>query len=141
MKQSGESNDEQTPVKPKRSRAVRVASILIVVVIVGAAFALVSRPAPGQRTTTDTSVQVVIVAARGDASAEFPIALQEGGDPEHEADHVFEPLQGLSGVSSAKLDWSSGLVLTVEYDSSAISAEQIADTVAKSGYLATSDGQ
>jgi len=141
MKQSGESNDEQTPVKPKRSRAVRVASVLIVVVIVGAAFALVSRPAPGQRTTTDTSVQVVIVAARGDASAEFPIALQEGGDPVHEADHVFEPLQGLSGVTSAKLDWSSGLVLTVEYDSSAITPEQIAETVAKSGYLATTDGQ
>jgi copper chaperone CopZ len=141
MKQSIDSNDQESPAKPKRPSAIRWVAVIVVVVMVGAAFVLASRPVPGQRTTTETSVHVVIVAAKGDATSAFPIALQEGGDAEHEADHVIEPLQGLDGVTSAKLDWSSGLVLTVEFDSAVVSAQEIANAIAKSGYLANPEGQ
>jgi len=127
----------QTDDTPRRSTAARVAPVLVVVLLVAVAFALVSRPTAGRKTTADTSVSVVIGNGRGEAKAQYPIALQENGDPSHEADHVFEALQGLDGVAEATLDWSTGaIVLTVSLDQAKISASEIANALAESGYLA-----
>jgi len=126
----------ETPPKSNKSRATKLIPIGVVLLILGIALAVVSRPAPGQRTTSDTSVHVVVSVADGSEVAEYPIVLQEGGDPAHEADHVIEPLQGVEGVSSATLDWSSGILLTVEFDPAVVSASDIANIIAESGYLA-----
>jgi len=136
MDRSDVSNDEQTAIKPRRSRAVRVVPIIIIVLMVVLAVVLVSRPTPGARTTTESSVRVIVSTASGSATSEFPVALQEGGDPEHEADHIIEPLQGIAGISTVTLDWSSDLVLTVEFDPTVVSSQDIANVLAKSGYLA-----
>lgn len=136
MGQASNSEDSQAPVKSKRSSSVRWVPIVVVILIVGAALVVLSRPTPGRRTTTDTSASVIVTTAEGNANADFPIVLQEGGDASHEFDHIVEPLQGVAGVSSATLDWSSGLVLTVTFDTAAISAQEVADRLAASGYLA-----
>lgn len=127
--------DEEVPVKPKKPAMVRWAPVIVVAVIVIAAFAIVSKPAPGRRTTTDTSVHMVIGNAQPATTTEYPITLQEGGDPAHEADHVLEPLQGVEGVAAATLDWSGGIVLKVEHDPDVVSAQKIANLMATSGYL------
>ena len=128
---------QQADDAPRKSTAARIAPILVVVLLVAVAFALVSRPTAGRKTTSDTSVSVIIGNGRGDAKAQYPIALQEGGDPAHESDHVFESLQGLEGVAVATLDWSTGaVVLTVSLDQEKISASEIANALAGSGYLA-----
>jgi len=127
----------ETPPKRNRSRTTKLIPIGVVVLVVVIALVVVSRPVPGQRTNTDTSVTVIVSVAEGAATTEYPITLQEGGDPEHEADHVIEPLQGTNGVSSATLDWSSGaVVLRVEFDPAVVSSAEIANVIAESGYLA-----
>jgi copper chaperone CopZ len=114
---------------------VRLIPIALVALIVVLAFGIVSRPVPGERISTDTSLQIVVSSASAAEQVEFPIQLQEGNDPEHEADHVIEPLKGMAGIASATLDWSSSLVLVVDYDPAQVSSPQIADTLAKIGYL------
>ena len=121
----------------RRPALVRFAPLIIVALLLVAAFAIVSRPEPGRRTSTETSTTVVVSAASPAESVEYPIQLQEGGDAAHEADHIFEPLAGTEGVASAKLDWSSGVVLTVSYDPAVIEAQEIASLVMSSGYLAS----
>jgi len=128
--------DEQATVPSRRSPAKLIITIAVAGVIVAVAFAVMSRPTPGQRTTTDTSVTVVLAAVEGAAQAQYPITLLEGGDPAHESDHAFEALQGLDGVASATLDWSSGAaVLTVSLDPEKSSAQTVADALAEAGYL------
>jgi len=107
---------------------------VVLMVVLGVVFA--SRPTPGSRTTTATSVRVVVSTAPGASTAEFPVALQEGGDPEHEADHIIEPLQGLDGISDVTLDWSSGLTLRVRFNPAMVTAQTIEDELSESGYLA-----
>jgi len=134
MQSPDDSNDEAAP-KPNKSPVVKLVAIVIVVLVVVAAFALISRPVPGRRTGTDTSVRLIVGAAAAKQAAKYPIALQEGGDPAHEADHVMEPLQGVNGVSTVTMDWSDGVVLIVEFDPALISASDIANVIAQSGYL------
>jgi copper chaperone CopZ len=94
-----------------------------------------SRPTVGTRTSTDTSVSVIIGTAKGTESSTFPITLQEGGDPGHEVDHVLTPIKGIDGVANATLDWASGVNLTVTHDPAVITAEKIEGLLAESGYI------
>jgi len=121
----------------RRPALVRFAPLIIVALLLVAAFAIVSRPEPGRRTSTETSTTVIVSAASPVESVEYPIALQEGGDAAHEADHVFESLTGVQGIASAELDWSNGVVLTVAYDPAVIEAQEIAGIIMSSGYLAS----
>lgn len=140
MTQNNPASAEETD-RPRKSLPTRIVPIVVVIVLVAAAFAVISRPAPGRRTATDTSVQIFIGQGEAKGTSAYPVVLQEGGDPAHEADHVIEPLKGVDGVASATFDWSSGLVLEVAFDPDVISAQEIADLMAQSGYLAAPSGQ
>jgi len=117
------------------SAAPKYVAIGIVIVMVIVAFAVMSRPVPGQRTSTATSLSVII-GGEGGSQAKYPILLREGGDPAHEADHIVEPLLDMDGVATATLDWSNGVFLIVEFDPAVVSSSDIANAIAQSGYLA-----
>lgn len=133
---SATENDQQPQDKPVRSRSARIVPIVVVAVMVVLAVVFVSRPSPGTRTTTESSVRVIVGTADGAAQSAYPVALQEGGDPEHEADHIIDPLKGVEGIADATLDWSSDLVLIVRFDPESITAQDIANVLAQTGYLA-----
>ncbi len=135
MDPSSESVEKAQP-KSGRSSFVRLVPIAIVILVAVVAFAVISRPVPGQRTTSDTSVRMIVGSGAGEQAAKYPVALREGGDPAHEADHVMEPLQGVEGISTVTLDWANGVALIVEFDSDVITASDIAGIIASSGYLA-----
>lgn len=136
MDEKTETQEVAEDVRPRKSRAAKLVPIAIVaLVVVAAAFAL-SRPVPGTRTTTDTSVSIVVSSAKPQASQAYGVRLLEGNDPGHEADHIIDSLRGLPGVASATLDWSSGLALIVEYDPEVTSADRIAQALTANGYMA-----
>jgi len=126
---------EREPAAKRRPLAVRLLPFIVIAIVLGLAAFVLSQQVVGQRTTTDTSVSVVISADEGSATSVYPIQLLEGGDPAHEVDHVIGPLQTIPGISTAKLDWASEMTLTVVYDPGVISEQQIADALAKAGYL------
>lgn len=132
---------EETAGADQATRRVPLAKLvplIVVVIVVAGAFAAASRPSFGSRKTTDTSVEVVIGDAKSVERTRLPIALNEGSDPSHEVDHVIEPLKGIEGVSTATLDWSSGLSLTIAHDPAVISAEELSNLISGAGYLGTS---
>ena len=95
---------------------------------------------PGKRTQDGQIVTEIISTAQGDATAVFDITLKEGGDPAHEADHVFESIQS-QAIERASFD-ASTLKLQVQYDSALIAEGDIRQMLATAGYvaLAASDG-
>lgn len=95
---------------------------------------------PGKRTQDGQIVTEIISTAEGDATAVFDITLKEGGDPAHEADHVFESIQS-QAIERASFD-ASTLKLQVQYDSALIAEGDIRQMLATAGYvaLAASDG-
>lgn len=125
---------EQEP-RPKKPLAIRLAPIIVIAVVVAVAASVLSRPMPGQKTSTDTSVTLVVNTADANKEVTFPITLQEGGDPAHESDHIFEPLLGEPGIATTTLDWSSGVVISITYDSESVSESEIGRLLAESGYL------
>lgn len=127
---------EQTPpdVPSKKPVSMGLITIIVVVGIIALAASVLSRPTFGQKTTTDTSVKVVVGQSKPASEAQFRITLKEGGDPAHEVDHVIEPLKGVWGLSTATMDWSSGVVLTVTYDPAEVSEQDIAARLAEGGY-------
>ncbi len=95
---------------------------------------------PGKRTQDGQIVTEIISTAQGDATAVFDITLKEGGDPAHEADHVFDSIQS-QAIEKASFD-ASTLKLQVQYDSALIAEGDIRQMLATAGYvaLAASDG-
>lgn len=95
---------------------------------------------PGKRTQDGQVVTEIISTAEGDATAVFDIALKEGGDPTHEADHVFESIQS-PAIERASFD-ATTLKLEVQYDSTLVAEGDIRQMLATAGYvaLAASDG-
>lgn len=95
---------------------------------------------PGKRTQDGQIVTEIISTAEGDATAVFDITLKEGGDPAHEADHVFDSIQS-QAIEKASFD-ASTLKLQVQYDSALIAEGDIRQMLATAGYvaLAASDG-
>lgn len=89
---------------------------------------------PGKRTLDGQVVTEIISVAQGDSTAEFDITLQEGGDPTHEADHVFESIQS-QAIQQASFDGST-LKLQVQYDSKLIAEGDIRQMLASRGYVA-----
>jgi hypothetical protein len=89
---------------------------------------------PGKRTQDGQIVTEIISTAEGDSTAEFDIALQEGGDPTHEADHVFESIQS-QAIERASFD-ASTLKLLVQYDSTLVAEDDIRQMLAARGYVA-----
>ena len=108
-----------------------VALVLVVIgVIVGVAM---NSNTAGTKQRDGSVVSQTISAAEGNATASFVIALQEGGDAEHEAEHVFEAFQS-PGIASVSLDTQS-LALQVRYDDAATSESVIRKLLLGSGYL------
>jgi copper chaperone CopZ len=120
---------------PAKSRAAKLVPIGIVVLVVVAAVIVLSQPSPGTRTATETSVSFVVSSAKAVETRTYPIRLLEGSDPDHEAAHIVDSVKGLPGVATATVDWSSGLVLVVEYDPEYIAEQQISQALTASGYL------
>jgi hypothetical protein len=85
-------------------------------------------------------VTEIISATKGDATAIFDINLKEGGDPAHEADHVFDSIQS-QAIERVSFD-ASTLKLEVQYDSASIAEGDIRQMLATAGYvaLAASEG-
>lgn len=135
MDQPVETQEAAEEPKPAKSRAAKLVPIAIVALVVVAAVVVLSQPSPGTRTSTDTSVTFVVSPANAVETLSYPIRLLEGTDPDHEAAHIIDPLKGLPGVATATVDWSSGLVIVVEYDPEYISEQQIAQALAAGGYL------
>lgn len=92
--------------------------------------------APGTRTQDGQVVTEIISAADGNATVDFDIELQEGGDAAHEAAHIFESIQS-QAIESASLDGST-LTLRVRYDSASIEEADIRQMLASKGYIAVS---
>ena len=95
---------------------------------------------PGKRTQDGQIVTEIISTTKGDAAVVFDITLKEGGDPTHEADHVFDSIQS-QAIDRASFD-ASTLKLEVQYDSASIAEGDIRQMLATAGYvaLAASEG-
>ena len=116
---------------------IKPAHLIIAFMLI--AFALfvlpqVLRDQPGARKTSGTLVTETIGLTETNSSADYTLRLLEGSDAEHEADHIFESLTGLPGVGKATFDTAT-LVLTVEFDTSAIDERAVGDRLMGSGYL------
>jgi copper chaperone CopZ len=135
MRQSSTPQSTTEPGRPRKSRAAKLVPIAIVVLVIVAAALVLSRPTAGTRTTTDTSVTIVVSNADAVETESYPVTLLEGSDPGHEADHIIDSVRQVPGVALATLDWSSGLVLSVEFDPEVVSAPEIAGALAAAGYL------
>ena len=130
--------DEQAPAPERRSPAKLIITIAVAGAIVAVAFAVMSRPTPGQRTTTDTSVTVVLSAAEGSAQAQYPVTLLEGGDP------LTSPTTSSSRFRASRAfpqPHSTGRAELLCSPSRSIrrttSAQEVANALAQSGYLQT----
>lgn len=120
----------------RRSRRTKLVPLAVIAIILVGAFAIMSKPTFGSRTMGDSWVKVVVGESSDAQETRLPITLQEGGDPAHEVDHVIEPLKEAEGLSTATLDWSSGVFLTVTFDPEVITSQEIANLLRQSGYLA-----
>lgn len=89
---------------------------------------------PGKRIQDGQVLTEIISTAKADATVEFDITLQEGGDPAHEADHVFESIQS-QAIERASFD-ASTLKLEVQYDSGLIAEDDVRQMLASRGYVA-----
>jgi len=112
--------------------------LVIAIVVIAGAFIVaqsLTTGTPGSVTTEGSRITRVMTDARADTAAEFPITLLEGGDAAHESVHIFEAIDGIVGIESATFDTES-LLLTVDYDSTALPADFIRSALVSSGYLA-----
>jgi len=108
--------------------------IAVVVVLMGVGLFFVSNSnLPGTREQVGAVVTKSISTAEPTAAASFTIALKEGGDAAHEADHIFEALQN-EAVASASLNTET-LELEVRFDGARAAEPDIRKLLVASGYL------
>jgi copper chaperone CopZ len=89
------------------------------------------------RTTDTGGITKVLTSAEADQVVSVPGRFQPGADIQHEASHVFETLEGLSGIGAVTVS-SDGTTIDVEYASSMISGESITAMLESSGYAVPS---
>lgn len=113
-------------------RPIHLAAIVVVAIAVMTALAT-GGAQPGTVKSEGTTVTKNVSAVEPDATASFPIRLLEGGDAEHESEHIFSTLEHPS-VATLSFDTST-LVLTVTYDSSGTTEDAIRAQLASAGYI------
>lgn len=107
--------------------------VLIVIAIVGMAALATGGDQPGTVKSEGTTVTKNVSAIEPNATASFPIRLLEGGDAEHESEHIFGTLDH---PSIARLEFDTvALTLTVHYDSNGTSEDSIRAQLASAGYI------
>ncbi len=109
--------------------------VVAVAMIIGAVY-LKTAEVPGQKQQAGNVITKPIGTAEAKATATFDITLQEGGDAEHEADHVFAALKS-DAISSAAFD-TQALELVVSFDDALIKESDIRQLMVASGYVAAS---
>jgi hypothetical protein len=109
--------------------------LIIAVGLFGSLFVYVMTSG-GSKSQSGDVVTSTISAIEANASASFDITLKEGGDAEHEADHVFEAVKD-PAIASASLDVTS-LKLEVRYDKASITEADIRRKLVQAGYVALS---
>ena len=107
--------------------------VVVGVVLGGVLVYVATAEQPGKRIQTGNVITKTLGTANGNATASFDIALQEGGDAEHEADHVFEALAN-QAVASASLDVEN-LRLDVRFDDAQATESDIRRLLVASGYV------
>jgi len=115
-------------LKPRHAVLAAVLVVIGVIVVVAA-----SSTSVGTREQEGTVISQTLSVAKPNATATFVIALQEGGDAEHESEHIFKSVQS-PGIESASLDTQT-LSLQVRYDDSVIEESDIRTLLAGAGYL------
>jgi copper chaperone CopZ len=100
-------------------------------------FMMVASGDVGTVRTTDTGITKVLTSAEADQVVSVPGQFQPGADIQHEASHVFEALEGFSGIGAVTVS-SDGSTIDVEYASSVISGESITAMLESSGYASPS---
>jgi hypothetical protein len=111
--------------------------LIVALAVIAGAFLIaqtLTTGTPGSVTTEGSRITRIMTDARADSAAEFPIRLLEGGDAAHESVHIFEAIEGIMGIERATLD-TERLLLTVDYDSAAMTADYIRSALVSSGYL------
>jgi copper chaperone CopZ/uncharacterized protein HemX len=135
--------------KPSQTRAAdaqglspRVKLMLVAVALVGGAlvFMIVANGDVGTVKTTDAGITKVLTSAEADQTLSVPGQFDPGSDIQHEASHVFEALEGVSGIAAVTVS-SDGSTIEVEYASSAISEDAVGGMLAASGYVGPSPAQ
>lgn len=117
---------------PKQVLALTALAVVAIAFFVTQAF---TRGAPGSVAREGAVITRVMTAAETDASADYTVRLLEGSDADHESTHMFQAIDGIQGIGTASLDVDD-LVLTVNYDSSVVTADIIRSALAASGYVA-----
>ena len=107
---------------------------VVVAVVLGAVLIYVANSdLPGKREQFGDVVSKTIGGAESKATASFDITLLEGGDAEHEADHVFEAIKS-PAIASASFDVKT-LKLEVRYDDALIKESGIRQLLVASRYV------
>lgn len=109
-------------------------AVLVVVAIAAMTALATGGGQPGTVKSEGTIVTKNVSAVEPNATASFPIRLLEGGDAEHESEHIFGTLEH---PSIARLSFDTAtLTLTVEYDAGGTSEDDIRSALASAGYIA-----
>lgn len=107
--------------------------LIIVGVVAVAAMLVVSNCSRvGETVQSGDTLTMTISRASADAQVTYTISLVEGTDAAHEAAHIFEAVDA-PAIEKASLNTST-LTLTIAYDSSAITEEEIASRLTEAGY-------
>lgn len=88
---------------------------------------------PGSVATDGDIITKTVSRSEPTNTSTFEITLLEGGDAEHESVHIFQGLE-LPGIATVALD-TSALSLTIAYDGSIITEDQLRQNLAQTGYL------
>jgi hypothetical protein len=91
---------------------------------------------PGSVRKEGAVITKIVSKIEPDATAVFQIALQEGGDAEHESAHIFQQFEH-PAIASVALD-TEALTLTINYDSAGTSETALRSQLATTGYIARS---
>lgn len=108
-------------------------ALLAVIVVAGMAALATGGSQPGSQTIEGSVITKNVSAIEPDASASFKIRLQEGGDAEHESEHIFSTLEHPS-IARLKFDTAT-LLLTVHYDSAGTTEDVIRTQLVTTGYI------
>lgn len=107
--------------------------IIVAAVLLPLGAYLITADQPGKTERAGDVITKTLGTANANASATFDITLQEGGDPAHESDHVFEAVK-LPAVESATFNIATSK-MEVRYDSAQIDEPTLGSALAMSGYM------
>jgi len=120
--------------RPRRGFQPKHAVVLVILALfIGLAY-IASAGQPGTVTREGDSITKIVSRADGDAEATFAIASLEGSDLDHESSHMFQAVESIPGVSQVTLT-ATPLQMIVEYDSSVVQEEALAEALTQAGYL------